>query len=349
LVASVCCALAIIAASFYLDRGAQGDTVTYVDSINFLETGIRSDNFAFNRIITTFGGLWSVIFFSKIFGLYAGWLVLNSIFYLVAVVVFFKLSFVLLRDKKASLMATLFLAANYALVRFGLNYLMDMGGWAFYLVSLYYIACYAVYSERGDMVKAAIFVGLGGLFKEYALLGSIAVAVFLLYENRRSFLQLVKNSILPTLLCFGPIALLYAFAYWKYDYTYLDWFSANTTYYEYASRIVEYIKALGSLHNVLALLSISGLICLIRQWREIEVRKKVFLVSVALSFLPVFFWPAITQRVMFVTVPFAAIVASFLFKRYNRYYPVYGFAAVLYLFASLFMDSYILPNLNLPF
>lgn len=345
-----CLALLVIITSFFMGHQVQGDSVTYMESITFLKTGVAPAGFTYNRVITTFGGMWGVILLSKLFGsILTAWIFMNIVFYLLAIFSFYNILRLILKEPKSSMLGVFFLTANYALLQFGLNYLMDMGGWALYLLSLFYIARYSVSAERSDMLKASMIVGIGGLFKEYAILASIPVAIFLLYENRKSFTSLVKNFILPALLCFGPVALLYAFTYFKYGYTYFDWFSVNTTYYHYGSRVIEYIKSLGSLHNLLLIFFVGGIVSLKSEWNLLQMRVKVFLVSMPISFMPIFFWPAITQRVLFVTVPFTVFVSAFFFKKYERFGKFFWVFALLYFVASILMDGYILPNLNLPF
>jgi hypothetical protein len=242
----------------------------------------------------------------------------------------------------------LFLAGNYAMLNFGLNFLMDMGGWMFYILSIYFLQRYAKQQQRKDVLIASALVGVGGLFKEYAFLPIVSIAIFLIYENRHSIVSIIKESCLPALVALLPILAVYSFVFLKFGYTYVDWLEINQETYVYASRIIEYIKSIGSLLNFLGPLFLAGIVVLAKEWNMLEARVKVFLIAMLASFLPIFFWPAITQRVLFVIVPFTIIIATFLFRRYPRYFPVFMVILILYILTSFFMDSFLLKFINLP-
>jgi hypothetical protein len=198
------------------------------------------------------------------------------------------------------------------------------------------------------LLFSAAFIGLGSLFKEYAFLAISPIAVMLIYENRASFKKIIQKAFLPAVFATVPIILVYLFAYLKFHYTYLDWFGANKVTYVYPSRIIEYIKSFGSLLNLLGILFLCGLYVLSKDFEKIEKRIKVFLLGVFLSFLPVFSWPAITQRILFITVPFVIIISSFFIKKYENKYLWFFALLSVYILASFFMDSFILKVVDLP-
>ncbi len=348
------CTIALVFSSiFFLKPQIAGDSVSYLKTINFLQTGIKSPDFIPNRIMTTFGALQLVMFFSGIFGSETQvWIVMNVIFYFISTLVFYKLLDLFFEDKKIALLGTLFMISNYAFIRFGLNYLMDIGGWTFYIISLFLLLRYSKSNNRRDLLSASIIVGIGSLFKEYALLGVIPIAVFLIYENRKSFTGLIKNSIIPAVFSSTPIITLYIFVYLKFGYTYADWLT-DSYKYSYSSsfilKIAEYIKSFGSLFNFLGIFVITGAYILWKEKNNLNGRTKLFIISAIASFLPVFAWGSITQRILFIMVPVSIIIACFFFKKYKKYY--YWFLPVLaiYILINFFMDSFLLNFINLPF
>ncbi len=344
------CTIALVVLSIViLQPAVAGDGVSYVLAIDFLVGKDVAFTAVAHRIITTFGGLWVVIGLSKIFGSVLGvWFAMNTVLYTTVIFVFYKLLTLLFEDKRSALIGTLFLATNYAVLRFGLNFLMDMGGWAFYLFSIYFLLRYSKFGQRKDILLASALVGLGGLFKEYAFLPTIPIAIFLIYESRWSLIKIIKNSWLPSLLAIVPTLLVYSFVYFKFGYSYLDWLQTNEQTYVYQSRIVEYIKSFGSVINLLGILFVAGLVAVYKEWGNLEKRTKLYIVSIGASFLPIFIWPAITQRILFITVPFVTMVATFAFRRYPKYAPVFILALVLYILASFTMDSFLLNFINLP-
>lgn len=351
LIVSIFCL--IILSLVFLKPQVAGDGVTYLDSINFLVSGEATADFMPNRLMTTLAGLEIIIIFGKLFGSQLGvWLTMNMLFYAFTAIIFYELLKLLFTDKKVALLGTLFLMGNYATLAFGLNYLMDMGGWFFYVASLWLVLRYVKFNRRSELLLAAFLVGIGGLFKEYALLGVIPIAGILIYENYNSFSRLIKQSYLPAILASGPILLVYVIIYLKFNYTYLDW--VNDSYkYGYSSslllRLTEYIKSFGSLYNLLAIFLASGFVVLCSKWRHVLVRERVFIVSVIASFLPVFIWGGVTQRILFITVPAAIIISCFFFERHKNKLYLYYVILSIYISLSFLMDSVILNKINLPF
>lgn len=346
--------LVLVVLSFFLLKPEiSGDGITYINSIRFLETGEKTLDFFPNRLITTMGGMEIIIIFGKLFGSQTGvWLWMNIIFYIISSFVFYRLLHLVFENKKIALLGTLFLIGNYATLSFGLNYLMDMGGWMFYILSLFFTMRYAKNGEKRDLLLAALSVGVGGLFKEYALLGCIPIGLFLVYENRKSIVDIIKHSIIPALVATLPVAIVYTAVYFYFDYTYADWVN-NSYQYDYSSsfllRIAEYIKSLGSLYNILGVFVVGGLFVFWKEYSHLPNRTRLFVIGAVLSFLPVFFWGGVTQRILFITVPASIILASFLFKKYEQYFSLYIGAFLLYLILNFCIDSFILTRINLPF
>lgn len=353
LILGICVVILIFSSWFFLKPQIAGDGLTYLETINFLETGEKPQNFIPNRIMTTFAPISIIIFLSKTFHSETGvWFVMNVIFYSFSALIFYEILRLIFEDKKIAVLGTLFMIGNYAIITFGLNYLMDMGGWMFYLISVYFTLHYAKSEQSRDLLLASIFAGIGGLFKEYALLGIIPIATFLIYENRKSFFNLVKKSIVPTVLSSGPIVVLYIYVYLKFDYTYADWVSDSYKYNYSANlllRIFEYIKSFGSLYNLLAIFVLAGFWVFWKERKNIETRISIFIIGGVLSFLPVFLWGGVTQRILFITVPVSVIIACFFFKKYNKYFYWFCLIFAIYLLLNFFMDSVLLNAINLPF
>ena len=327
----------------------EGDTPSYIEAMSVLRDGQTPSDFVPNRILTTFGGLTAVTALSEMFGVWGGWILLNLSLYFTLCVAFYYLVLQVFKSYVTALLSTLILAANYSLLQFGLTYLMDIGGWAFYILSLYFSYRYIESGAYKHLLYASVAVGVGALFKEYALLATIPIAVILIWKYRRSPLKILRRAITPTILALLPLALVYACVFKSFNYSYIDWLSFNQGYYTYPSRVVEYIKSLGSLYNFSSLLVLGGVCILVRQGRELDSRAKLFMSGVLISILPAFFWPAITQRIMFVTVPAMLLITAVFIRKYEKHWLYFTPIVALYTLSSFAMDAYILPNLNLPF
>lgn len=327
-----------------------GDSATYKEAMDVILGMKPSPDFVPNRILTTFLPLHLVIFSSKIFhNITSGWLILNFFLYLLSCICFYKIILNIYKNEKTAFVGGLFLAGSYGMISYGLNYLMDMGGWAFYIFSLFFTIKYIYSHERKDILLSSLFVGIGATFKEYALLASIPIGLTVLWENESSFKKSIKDLILPAFISVAPLLFVYIFVYLKFDYTYADWFGKNKETYVYPSRIIEYIKALGALYNILAFYCIFALTFFINNLKNIDKEKKLIIFVSIISFFPVFLWPAITERILFITVPGSIIFASLFFSKFEKYFWVFLFTFVLYFLFNFFLDSYILNFVNLSF
>lgn len=338
------------ASLFLINHAITGDAPSYLEAMNVMQGGALPENFVPNRILTSSLAIESVSLFTKIFGsVKLGWLVLNTVFFLVTSIFFYKLVLGIFKSEKAALLAGLFLATNYAMVVFALDYGVDIGGWMFYILSLYFTFRYSQSGERRLLLLAALMIGIGGLFKEYSLLAVIPIAIMLAYENWPSPTITIRKGIIPALIVLAPLSVVYLVVYLKFNYTYTDWLSYGRESYTYVSKTTEYIKSFGSLFNFLALAVIAGTYALVRYGKDLvpDNKTRVFIISVIISSLPVFIWPAITQRILFITVPAAILVASFAFKRYERYWIIFWILLIVYIVTSFTMDSFILPNINI--
>jgi len=344
--------MAILMAIFFAYVGPKmlGDSPTYVESISVMNGHEPAADFIPNRILTTFGALEAIRALTFVTGsLDISWSILNFILYISSVGVFYKLMAGLFRSERAALLGGLFLAANYGFFNFGLNLLMDIGGWAFYIFSLYYLFSYSRSKKSKHLMLSAAMVGLGGLFKEYAFLGAVAIAVYVICESYHSWNDLAKKAVKTASLALIPTAMVFVYVYFRFGYTYADWFGTNHEHYVYNSRILEYIKASGSLFNFLAFPVIGGAWLWLRRKIVLDDRAQVFVIAAIVSFLPIFFWPAITQRILTAAVPAGIIIAGFAFKRTESRWVVWLPVLAVYIIASFFMDSYILNAVNLPF
>lgn len=346
---SVC---VLIALSFYISTASinGGDSATYKEAVDILLGATPSADFVPNRILTTFLPLKFVAFSNGIFGnVTTGWILMNLLLYFGLVVCFYKILQLLFQSDRVAFVGGLFLAGSYAMISFGLNYLMDIGGWTFYVFSFYFTIRYVFSSRRIDLIYASGLVGIGALFKEYAFLAIIPIGVVVLWQNRKNILMGFKILMLPALLSVVPLLLVYLYVYKIFDYTYLDWFGKNQVTYVYSSRIVEYIKSLGALFNMLAFPSLFGGTILLKEWKSVDERLRLVIVAGVFSVLPVFFWPAITERILFITIPVSIIIAGLFFKKYEKYFWIQITLLALYFLLNFFMDSYVLNAVNLSF
>ncbi len=334
----------------FLKPQVVADSPSYIQSIGVLDGAHPPTDFIPNRILTSFGALKLVDGLSRATGdIPHAWLLLNVCLYIAFGGALYMLLRRIFASDRVAFLGGLFCIGSYGAVVFGLNYMMDVGGWMFYALSLWFLYSYSQSRKTRDLILSALMVGIGGLFKEYAFLGAVALGAFVVLDSWPSVRAIAKRALMTAPVALAPVALVYVFVYARFGYTYADWFAFNHSYYVYASRAIEYIKASGSLVNFLAFAFLAGAYALVREWKGIDIRLKRFFGAWAISIVPILFWPAITQRILFITVPFISAIACFAFKRYEKRWYIFAALLVLYVLAAFFMDSYILKAVSLPF
>ncbi|MFH1393047.1 MAG: glycosyltransferase family 39 protein [Patescibacteria group bacterium] len=322
----------------------------YKTSIDVLKTGNVPPDFIPNRILTTYAGLQTIVFLSYIFGsVLKAWLFMNIAFYIIANLFFYKLLEEFFENRKVAFWGTILLATNYAMITFGPTYLMDMGGWASYLMAIFLVFRFLKTQKIRYLVWGALVTGFGGLFKEYGFLGLIPILASLIFYYRNNLKNLIKYSILLSALAVLPAILVYILVYANYHYSYLDWFFYNKNLLrDSPSNFLSYVKVFGSLFTFGWFLFIGGICVLIKKRVEIFSKQQwIFIAAVFLSAIPLFAWPGITQRIFFITIPFLILISCVFLKKYESriYYFIPLF--MIYILVNCAMDKYILPLINI--
>ncbi len=331
-----------------------GDGVSYVESIQVLGTGVLPDNFIPNRLLTTYLGLNTIRLFASVFhSLSFAWMFQNSLLYISFGLVFYSILKLLIEDRKASFVGTILLVTNYAAVSFALGYLMDIGGWAFYLLSIYFSYKYYLSTDKKWMWFSALTIGIGGLFKEYAFLATVVLGLVIIILNKNNLKNIFKLGFFSALISFVPIILVNIYIIERFDYSYINWFTHQKTLYPGQNVIVELIKSFGSLYNFGWFLFVPGFYILVQRTaviikEKIEDKKIIFIWALLLSALPVLVWPPVT-RVLFVTMPAVITVSCLFIKKIDSKWWIVLPLLSLYFVASFLMDSLILNFVNLPF
>ncbi|MDP2947362.1 MAG: glycosyltransferase family 39 protein [Nanoarchaeota archaeon] len=324
-----------------------GDGISYIQTIEVMKTGISPEGFVPNRIITTFLGLKSVMVIDIfVNNLLVSWLILNSLFFVVMGMFFYFLLLKIFDNSRMSILGTLFLTTNYAAVALGLSYFMDMGGWAFYVASLYFSYLYLETKNEKWLWISSILVGVGGLFKEYAFLAYIVILGLIIFINWGHWKEIIKKIFFTGLVAFTPMIIMNIYSFFVYDYTYLSWYSAQNTY-DYQNKLVEYIKSFGSLYNFGWFLFIPGIYLLLKRSKEILKDQKLFFIWLTiLSSLVVFVWPVVT-RVLFITLPATVLVSCLFLKKIDKRWYMIVPLLIAYVLSSYLMNAYILDFVDI--
>lgn len=359
--AFITCLVILASVSLYFfPHVIEGDAVGYINAMQVfaggqptnLADGAMTMTITLHRILTTPLSVEALRVFSGLLGsIKAGWLLWDAIMFFASSIVFYQLLARMFRSSRVAFLGGLFFAGNYSMIAHGLGFFVDIGGWFFYVLSVF---CLFVYIESGkyrDLLFTTFAIAVGSLFKENALVAVIPLTAILFYENYPSPVNFLKRIVPLGFIVAVPMITHYMFIYLRYGYSYLYWIRLSHESVHYTSRLVEYIKSLGSLLTFLAPVALLGVYALARptEASRVETKKIVFISSVIASSIPALLWPGITQRVLFMVVPGAVLLAGVFIKKHERYWWVFLPVVLLYVLASFFMDSFILNFVNLPF
>jgi len=358
--AFIACLVAFVSASLYFfPHIIEGDAVGYINAMQVFAGGTPT-NFAdgamtmtvtLHRILTTPLSVEALRVFSALLGsTEAGWLLWDAVMFFATSVVFYQLLARMFRSSRVAFLGGLFFAGNYSMVAHGLGFFVDIGGWFFYVLSIFCLFAYIESGKYRDLLFSALAIAVGALFKENALVAVVPLTAIVFYENYPSPVRFLKRIVPLGLIVAVPMITHYAFIYLQYGYSYLYWIRLSHESVYYASRLVEYIKSLGSLLTFLAPVSLLGVYALVRptEASRLDTKRIIFIGSVIVSSIPALLWPGITQRVLFMVVPGAVLLACIFVKQYERYWYAFLPVVLLYVLASFFMDSFILNFVNLP-
>ncbi|MSU73680.1 hypothetical protein EXS56_00910 [Candidatus Kaiserbacteria bacterium] len=355
-----CIALLAGLSLYFFPHVIEGDAVGYINAMEVLSGG-EPTNFADgeltmmvtkHRILTAPFSVETLRIFSALFdSIPIGWLVWDTVLFFGVNLLFFLLLLALFESPRVAFVGGLFFAGNYSMLAQGLSFFVDMAGWFFFVLSVFYLYTYLHSGRYRHILFATLAVAVGAFFKENALVGAIPIAVILLYENFQSPRRFLLRSIPLGLMVLLPVTLYHWMIYVRYDYVYTEWVQLTRDLYHYPSRTLEYVKSLGSLLTFLAPLSLIGAWYFVRSFGSstLDAKSRVFILSVVLSALPALAWQSITQRVLFMVVPGCVLLACIFIKRHERYWYAFLPVALLYILAGFFMDSLILDFVNLPF
>lgn len=328
-----------------------GDTPTYVAGADYLTGGLSPDVLVpLNRLlsaplfIATIAGL-SHFTGDTLSAIYA----LNFFFYFLSIFVFYHLALQVFQQRRIAFISALLYATTYGLSSFGVNYLADMSGWFFFvLTSLFAMRFFRGLKTR-DFVLGLLSTIVGVFFKEYGGLGLITLSLLILFSPLS-----IKNKLKYLgLAALGLLAALAVYHYWFYlhfHYSYFDWYRYNLKMYaapgvEAAGRygLVLMTKVLGWVYLVGWPLFAWGLW---RLWQRGERQLYLVLVSLLPASLSFLLWPALTQRIVFVFVPWLILVSAFGVSRWPRWTLV----LVVAFYALInYATPWLIPIINLPF
>ncbi|MFH1582996.1 MAG: hypothetical protein ABIB72_01610 [Candidatus Falkowbacteria bacterium] len=341
--------LSLFVSYFYIGYTHQlaKDAISYYEAANFLQGKPIDGPAPMNRILTTPLFLYLSIFlnfFLKDFSLSVS--VLNIIFYFFCGGAFYLLSREIYKKSKVAFWGSLLFVANYYLIDPGNAHLADMGGWFFFILATYLAVKYINAAGRKFYYLAILAAAAGVLYKEYGGLGLVNL-VLLVIVSGFSKKQKIKDIILAGFLFLIPFLSYHLFVYFKYHYSYFDWYLAIKALSFEAGRqargFVLLVKILGWVFSLGWLVWLLGLREELKERDKNRLKILIAILPAALAFV---IWPETAQRLAFILVPWLCLSAGFGLSKIKPYWA--GAFVVIY---GLFNYNikYLLEIINLPF
>jgi len=303
-----------------------GDMSSYLEAMNFLQKKPYTEDFMINRVLNVPLMLYSSMFF----GYFAssnqtGMMIVNLIFYFLIVCVFYRIVELIYQSRKVALLASILFFANYCMFSYGTTYRVDMGGWFFFLLTTLFAIKYyqSQLQDKKYFLYAILAAAIGILFKEYGALGMISLGLLILF-SQISFKDKIKKILQAAGLFIIIPGLYYLFFYLKFNYSYFNW------YFQIANLYIANPDAPASNYNIVLLIKVLGWLFLAgwpiflwgvyQQWKDYDKKRIICLAALLPASLTFLAWPALTQRIAFIFVPWLVLIASFgLSKIKNRY------------------------------
>lgn len=267
----------------------------------------------------------------------SGLVLFNILAYTASIFIFFAFAQIVFTRSRDQWAAVVLYGTNYVILRYGIGaYMVDMGGWLFFTLTLYLAVRFFWTQEDRWAYAAGFFSMLGLFFKES---GGVAIAslAFLILVSPRSWKQ---RAILLTKSCsFLFINLGYhIIMYFTRGYLYFDRYATVVNSFAAKQGVLRTIKVFGSLFFVGWIPVPLGIM---RTWRERltpEGRRFILLCcALALPVLIQFAYPAYDQRILFMGVPLFAVLATQGLRRLPL--SLLGTFLAIYAVTGFFMDD----------
>lgn len=323
--------------------GAQkyADSAEYIRVINWL--GGQDGSLPFHRLLKPVGLLFALPF--EFLGEGAGLLVQNAIFYLLCAFLIFKITELIYQNKKQALLASIFFVSATPVIEVGLSYLIDSGGWFFYLLSVFLTLLYFKTKNEKLVLLNGFLSGLGFLMKETGGLGASFFGLMILFSGNFSYKEKISKIARFGAFFLMPVIVLQALVFKYFHYTFWDWYLLGRPGVEGEGALLVSLKYLGQFFRILGVLWPLVLMGAFREFREKNrERLKIFLALIPSSFSFLLWTVNGGGRVVFIFAPLGILLATYGCKKIKPL--VLGLIVLVMLISNYFFVS---VNKTIPF
>lgn len=234
----------------------------------------------------------------------------NIVFYYGMVFLTYGLIRRVFKNNFIGFVSAITIMTGYAMVRYALTQVQDMGGYFWFVLTLY--AGWRWWEEKNKhwFYLGGIAVAFGILTKESGSMAALFVGILFLLDRvswKERILNFVRFSVFP----FVTIVI-NSFRGHDVDYNSANWFVTN--WKVFAAENVTLLRWFGvhaSTYNILWLFIAIGLYFLVRNWRNLDRNTKIYLLAVIPSSLSYYSWPMFIARTVFISAWLFAPIAAY--------------------------------------
>lgn len=243
-------------------------------------------------------------------------IITNIIFYFGILFLTYKLIAKVFKNNLVGFLSSLFIVTAYPVIRYGLTQVQDMGGYFWFVLSLYAGWLWKENKKDYWLYVGGAAVALGMLTKESGAMGAIFIGILILLFSanlKARALNLLKFSAIPFF-----TLVINQYRGEKIGYNSGQWFVDN--WHAYAAANYNFFKWLGvniTTYNLLWIFIFLGIYFLIKNFKTIDKDIKIYLLAILIPSLSYFAWPLFIGRTVFISAWLLVPVAAY--GLYNIY------------------------------
>ena len=323
---------------------AYSDSSEYLEVINWLQG--EMDEVPVHRLLKPLGPL--IAFPFDFLGEGAGLIIQNAVFYILCALLIFKITDLIYNNKKQALLASVFFATATPALEVSLSYLVDVGGWFFYLLSIFLTLLYFKGKNEKLIPLNGFLSGLGFLMKETGGFGVLFFGLMILLSREFNIKEKILKIAYFGIFFMVPAAAVQILVFKYFHFTSANLYSGNNPATDLGREglLLVASRFLGQFFRILGLLwpfVLAGL------WQELrnkswEGRGKIYLALLPSSFSFLLWSIGGGGRVVFIFAPLGILLATYGCKKIKPFA-----MALIILVISVLNYSFVAVNQKIPF
>ncbi len=265
---------------------------------------------------------------------------INVIFYFGLVFLTYGLIRRVFKNNFIGFVSALIMMTSYAMLRYGLTQVQDMGGYFWFLLTIYVGWRWWEDKKISWLLLGGVAVSFGVLTKESGCMGALFVGVLFLLDKalwRKRFFNFVVFSFFPFI-----TIIINSFRSKDVDYNSLLWFL--DAWRIFGPENYTPLKWLGvhvTTYNILWVFIFLGAYYIFKNWRVLDKNIKVYLLAVLPSSFSYYLWSLFISRTVFISAWFFIPIAVYGIYIFSTRSKNSKFLAVVFIFLCL-LTPYIL-------